>query len=55
MLSSATLTILAPQSVLDADSDRLPPPDHYQCYTVEVSNDNATWTKIIDKVTINLI
>ncbi|MCZ2315848.1 MAG: discoidin domain-containing protein, partial [Bacteroidales bacterium] len=26
-----------------------PAPDHYQCYTVEVSNDNATWKTVIDK------
>ena len=26
-----------------------PTPEHYQCYTVEVSADNVNWTKVIDK------
>ena len=26
-----------------------PAPEHYQCYTVEISNDNTGWTTVIDK------
>ena len=26
-----------------------PTPEHYQCYTVEVSSDKVNWTKVVDK------
>ncbi|MCQ2145612.1 MAG: family 43 glycosylhydrolase [Bacteroidales bacterium] len=39
----------ASQSVGDRMSGFTNNPDHYQCYTVEVSRDGNTWTKVIDK------